>query len=189
MGGVDKPLQHLDGAPMVEHVVRRLAPGLAGTIISCNRNAHRYAQWGETVADDLPDMGPLGGVSAALSRVGTRFAMVVPGDAPLVDFNVVKGLRQAVGDAELAWPVDRERHQHLFLLLRVDLAEPLRRWLVDGGRSVGAWLAERDGVAVAMPDWHETFVNVNSPTALLRLQAAAADDGPEVSSGRSRRRS
>ncbi len=72
MGGVDKPLEHFQGRPLVAHVLGRIAPQVQGrVIISANRHAEVYAGFGYPVlADGLSDFqGPLAGLLAGLTYV------------------------------------------------------------------------------------------------------------------------
>nr|WP_291382930.1 MULTISPECIES: molybdenum cofactor guanylyltransferase MobA [Achromobacter] len=73
MNGQDKGLVTLRGEPMVAHVARCLEPQVGRLIISANRHAPVYAQYGEVVADDAPELGdwqgPLMGIAAALASV------------------------------------------------------------------------------------------------------------------------
>lgn len=52
MGGVDKGLEPLQGRPLIEHAIARLAPQVGTILISANRNADRYAQYGFPVVGD-----------------------------------------------------------------------------------------------------------------------------------------
>ncbi|HAP28080.1 MAG TPA: molybdenum cofactor guanylyltransferase [Achromobacter sp.] len=84
MKGQDKGLVVLRGEPMVAHVARRLAPQVGRLIISANRHAPLYAQYGQVVADGAPELGewqgPLMGIAAALSAVSVQDDDATDGD-------------------------------------------------------------------------------------------------------------
>jgi hypothetical protein len=68
MGGGDKPLRLLAGRPLLEHVIERLRPQVAGLVLNANGDPARFAAYGlPIVADSVPDYaGPLAGVLAGL---------------------------------------------------------------------------------------------------------------------------
>jgi molybdopterin-guanine dinucleotide biosynthesis protein A len=172
--GRDKPLQMLDGAPLVLHVRRRLVPQVARVIISCNRNLDTYSTWGDSiVVDDVVDRGPLGGVLAAMTASDTRLVFVCPGDAPWLSNTLVCRLADALhrAGADVAVPHDGERSQHLFVLLRRSLAPALRSYLDDGGRSVHGFVDRQRKAVIDAAGERESFFDVNSDAEL----AAAAE--------------
>ena len=70
MGGVDKGLSLLDGEPLVEHIIRRLAPQVGRLIINANQNHDTYAGFGYPVVGDRITgyAGPLAGFLAGAER-------------------------------------------------------------------------------------------------------------------------
>ena len=52
MFGVEKPLQLMDGEPLVAHVRARVSPQVAQVVISANREHDAYAVWGDPVVSD-----------------------------------------------------------------------------------------------------------------------------------------
>jgi molybdopterin-guanine dinucleotide biosynthesis protein A len=174
IGGRDKPLLHLAGVPLVEHVRRRLQPQVARVAISCNAHFDAYARYGHaTVADALPERGPLGGVLAGLLRSETAYLFVCPGDAPLLSKSLVARLADALQRqrADVALPYDGQRQQHLFALLRRALAPALRAYLDSGATAVRAFIAQQRATVVDAGFERDAFTNVNS---LADLAAAAA---------------
>jgi molybdopterin-guanine dinucleotide biosynthesis protein A len=169
-GGRDKPLELLDGRPIVEHVLDRVSGQVDSIVVSANRNLNRYAVYGyPVVADRVADRGPLGGIEAALDQVETELLFVCPGDAPLLPENLVGRLKSKLRDEDVAVPHDGERPQHLFMLLRRETASTIGRYLDQGGRSVAGWL---EGLEVALspfPD-DDAFTNVNTAADLAALR-------------------
>lgn len=175
--GRDKPLEPLAGRPLVGHVLARLQNQVGAVVISANRNLAAYAQFGyPVVADQLADRGPLAGIQAALSVLGSgvdeaaddQWLFVCPGDAPLLPTDLTERLRAGLtGSSEIAVPHDGERAQHLFMLLQRSAAEEIGSYLEQGGRSVNGWLAGREVVEVSVPD-PTAFTNVNTEEELAR---------------------
>jgi molybdopterin-guanine dinucleotide biosynthesis protein A len=170
MGGVDKPLQLLGGTPLAAAVRERLMPQVARIIISANRSRDQYAQWGdEVIADDEPDLGPLGGLASVVPQVTTPWFFCCPGDAPFLDRALVGRLAAVIGTASCAVPTDGQRAQSLFLLGRTSLSAELGAYLAAGGRSVHGFLDGAQPVVLDASDIAGSFRNINS---LVELDAA-----------------
>ena len=173
LGGRDKPLEELDGTPLVEHVRWRLLPQVGRIVISCNRNADRYARWGDaTVSDHQPGLGPLAGILAGMNATTSEYLFVCPGDAPFMPDDLVPQLTTALHrhDAEIAIPNDGTRRQPLFMLILRSLAPALRAYVDAGGRDVHGFVEQRCCVEVNLASQADAFANVND---LADMQAAA----------------
>lgn len=173
MGGEDKPLMQLAGRPLVAHVHARLAPQVSGVVLSCNRHRERYAAWGDAVVtDEVPFLGPLGGLVSALAAVHTPWAFTCAGDMPLLDAHLAERLwdARAASGAELAYAHDGERAHPLCLLLQAGAAASIRAYLDRGERSVMGWLATRHACVVDCADIAASFANANTPEALAQLE-------------------
>lgn len=170
MGGVKKPLLQLHGRPFIAHVVERLAPQVARIIVSANHSRAAFAPYGDVIADRTPGLGPLGGLQAAIAAVETPWFFCCPGDAPCLDTTLVARLAAAVREHGAAVAHDGERRQHLFLLCRTSALTQLNAYLESGKRAVHGFLDTLDQVDVRMPEIAASFVNVNTPDDLLRLE-------------------
>ena len=174
--GRDKPLALLRGSMLVEHVRQRLAPQVGAVVISCNRNLDVYRRWGDTVVtDSVPERGPLGGLLAAMQAATTPLVFACPGDAPLLPPTLIERLARTLDGrtADVAYPHDGERPQHLFLLVRRDASERLRQYLDAGGRAVHEWAERMHAVRLDARSDRDAFVNVNSAADLAQLNTSA----------------
>lgn len=180
MGGVDKGLQALDGEPLVQHVLRRMAPQVGSVMISANRHPEVYRGFGVPVlpdadAADTPYPGPLAGFLAGLSHCPTEWMVTVPCDTPRFPEGLVTALAAAAGDARAVVAVTEEagerQRQSVFCLLRTDLRADLAAYLAEGGRKVERWL-ERLGCVDVPFDDVDAFFNANTLDELRRLGTA-----------------
>jgi len=176
MGGGDKPLLPLGAAPMLAHIIARLAPQTTRLAISANGDPARFAGFGLPVlADETPDQpGPLAGILAALiwaESLGESAVVTVPGDTPFLPQDLVARL-EAAGPFAIA--ATAERSQPIFGLWPVALATPLRAALAADQRRVNAF-AEAHGVARARFDDPAAFFNVNTPDELAQAEAWLAE--------------
>jgi molybdenum cofactor guanylyltransferase len=184
MGGGDKPLRLLGGRPLLDHVLERVAPQVAGVILNANGDPARFAaftaRWGlPVVPDPLPDFpGPLAGVLAALDwaalhRPEIATVLSVPGDGPFLPPDLVARLEaaRAAAGVPMACAASGGWTHPPIALWPVALRGPLRDALLAGEKKIDRWTA-RFGCAAAewLTDPIDPFFNVNSPEDL----AAAA---------------
>ncbi|AUA59924.1 molybdenum cofactor guanylyltransferase [Achromobacter spanius] len=187
MAHQDKGLVLLHGAPMVAHVARRLAPQVGRLIISANRHAERYAQYGTVVADGEPALGdfqgPLVGVAAGLAaalNAGSAVAstadddwlVAVPCDTPFLPADLAARLiaEAASAQAPLAYAMAGGQRHAACMALRLSLLPDLRAYLLAGDRKVGLWQARVGGVAACFDDAPDAFMNVNTPEELAAAE-------------------
>jgi molybdopterin-guanine dinucleotide biosynthesis protein A len=175
MGGVDKGLAELDGAPMVAHVLARLAPQVADVLVNANQNLDRYRALGYPVIPDAVGgfAGPLAGLHAGLSRAARPFVVTVPCDSPFLPPDLVArlcaGLEAAGAQLAVARTFD---HPHpVFALVRRDVLPDLESFLAGGGRKIDAWYAALAVVEVAFDDEADAFRNINTADELSAASA------------------
>ena len=175
MGGVDKGLVDLAGAPLVAHVLARLAPQVGAVLINANQNLDRYRSFGQPVIEDAVGgfAGPLAGLHAGLARAGGELVMTVPCDSPFLPHDLVARLRAALEreGAQLAVAKTFDQPHPVFALVRRDVLPNLAAFLAAGGRKIDAWYAALRIVEVAFDDEAAAFRNINTAD---ELAAAAA---------------
>lgn len=174
MGGIDKGLQQLQGRPMAQWVLERLAPQVHSVLINANRNLERYAEFGCEV---LPDRiggfaGPLAGLHAALAHATTPLLVTAPCDSPFLPADLVARLHAALSDghAQLAVARSGDRVHRAFCLVRRELLPQLEAFLATGERKVGLWHASLKVAEADFDDQADAFSNINSADELLALQ-------------------
>lgn len=174
MGGVDKGLQSLNGRPLVQLVLDRLAPQVDTVLINANQNLSRYGEFGcDVIPDRIPDFaGPLAGLQAALARATSPLLVTVPCDSPFLPADLVARLHTALeaGNAEIAVARTGDRMHHAFCLMRRDLLPRLDAFLAAGDRKVALWHASLRVADVVFDDEAEAFRNINTAADLDRCQ-------------------
>ncbi len=170
MGGVDKGLVALDGKPMVEHVLARLAPQVDAVVINANQNLEQYARLGVPVVPDaIPGFaGPLAGLDAGLAAATTEFVVTVPCDSPFLPHDLVARLMAGLvsHQADLAVARTFDQPHPVFALVRRRVHAHLRSFLGDGGRKIDAWYATLANVETAFDDEADAFRNINTGAEL-----------------------
>ncbi len=179
MGGADKGLVQVRGAPMVSHVVAALRPQVGTLIINANRNLEEYAQLGD--CEVIPDMvgdfaGPLAGMASAMQATNTPYLVTVPCDSPIVAPDFVRRLYAALveHDAEISVATDGERMQPVFAMLYCDLLTDLLEYLEAGQRKIDRWYQQRRLAQTDFSDRIEMFLNINTPAERERMEQRMA---------------
>ena len=187
MGGGDKCLLPLGDRRVIDHVIDRIAPQVAGLALNGNGDAARFADLDLPVLADSIDgfAGPLAGVLAGLdwaAAQGASHVVSVAADTPFFPQNLVAQLQAAIDSdhpiALAATPhVDRGKIRYpTFGLWPVALRDDLRTALQDGLRKVVLW-TDGHGTATVMfdTDRGEPFFNINTPDDLSLARQMLAE--------------
>ncbi|QHQ36998.1 molybdenum cofactor guanylyltransferase MobA [Algicella marina] len=178
MGGGDKCLLPLHGAPMLTHIVLRFRPQVAGLALNANGDPSRFAASGLPVLPDSMEdhPGPLAGVLAGMDHAaaeGYSHIVTVAGDTPFFPRDLVTRLTEAASreDTPLAMATtpaeDRPFHRHpTFGLWPVALRENLRSALAGGTRKIVAWTDPLGCARASFPERPDPFFNINTPEDL-----------------------
>ncbi|WP_353858792.1 molybdenum cofactor guanylyltransferase MobA [Azospirillum formosense] len=186
MGGGDKSLRTLGGRSILERIVATVRPQVGPLVLNANGDPARFAAFGLPVAADVVEgfAGPLAGVLTGMewARANApqcRWLASFATDAPFIPGDLVARLVAAVEreGADLACARSDGQEHPVFGLWRVDLADDLRRAMVEEDmRKVDAWTARyRLAVADFATDPVDPFFNTNRPDDLAeaeRLMAA-----------------
>jgi molybdopterin-guanine dinucleotide biosynthesis protein A len=185
MGGGDKALIAIGGAPILDRVLAKLKPACAQVILNANGDPARFAAYRlPVVADRVPDFaGPLAGVLAGLdwaaqNRPDLGWVASAPADCPFLPGDLVPRLHAAARAAGLPLACARSgawRHP-VAGLWPVGLRDDLRHALLSEGlHKIEAWTARR---GVALADWPaepiDPFFNVNTPDDIVKAERLLA---------------
>ncbi|MBT8459105.1 MAG: molybdenum cofactor guanylyltransferase MobA [Boseongicola sp.] len=182
MGGGDKGLLRLGNVTLLERVIERLEPQVAGLCLNANGDAARFAGFSmPVVADEIEGFaGPLAGVLAGMdwaASKGAEHIVTAAADTPFFPADLVPQLQLAAESQEKPIALartDNGRHP-TFGLWPVSLRDDLRAALGDGVRKVVQWT---DGHGTAMADFptgrFDPFFNVNTPEDLALAEGYAS---------------
>ncbi len=175
LGGVDKPLLYVGGAPIVARVIDALRPEVRWLAISANGDPARFAGFGAPVLPDgdTAGEGPLAGLCAGLAwaaGLGAELVLSAPGDTPFLPSGLAASLAPPPSFAARTG-VDHP----LVALWPVAALDKLRAILsAPGPRSVAAFARQIGMRRVEFPaGGADPFINVNTPDDLATARAMA----------------
>lgn len=184
MGGGDKGLLPLGSGCLLDHVIDRLGPQVAGLALNANGDAARFDRFGLPVLSDsiAGFMGPLAGVLAGMDWAASRGAETIvtaAADTPFFPADLVPQLLLAgegmTNPLVLSATPDPERGQvrhPTFGLWPVALRDDLRTALMAGTRKVVIWTEQHAGREALFPVTRfDPFFNVNTPEDLAQAEA------------------
>lgn len=184
MGGGDKGMREVAGRRLIDHVIARLAPQVAGLAINANGDPARFAEFGLPVLPDSIEghAGPLAGVLAGLdwaAEQGASAIITAAADTPFFPTDLVARLMAAAGPSGLALAASRDaagcwQLHPTFGLWPVALRQDLRAALCGGLRKIVLWTGQHAaGRAEFAGRSFDPFFNVNTPEDIVRAEELA----------------
>jgi len=107
--GTDKGLLQLCGKPLIGYTIKVLSELCSTIIISTSSGA--YESFGfKTVADEIPAIGPMGGIYSALKQSRTEKNLVLSCDLPFVSKELLSFILKNSEGYEVAVPWQGNQH-------------------------------------------------------------------------------
>lgn len=192
MGGGDKALLQIGGQTLLQRVIHRLQPQVAGMALNANGDPERFDGFGLPVLPDSIDgfPGPLAGVLAGLdwaAEQGAEAIATVAADTPFFPVDLVDVLQDTAQGMThplvlAATPRGEEKTKSMsrsglirhptFGLWPVALRDDLRGALHEGIKKVVIWTEHHKGREAVFPtESGDPFFNVNTPEDLMAAEA------------------
>ncbi len=110
--GKDKGLCEFNGKALVEYAIETLKPLCGSLLISANYYPEKYSRYGiPVIADEVKDIGPMGGIYTCLKKSKTQHNLVLSCDTPFVGTLLLKHLLNHVEKEQVVAPA-----HHKFLV-------------------------------------------------------------------------
>lgn len=161
VGGVDKGLLEYRGKPLIEHVIEKLAPQVDDIVISANRNIKRYQLYSQKVITDESEqyLGPLAGISAALTHCLHDRVLVVACDTPFLPPDIIN--RFLSSQTQTYLHIARTNKQlQLVMLIHKNLHDSIAQSLHEGQLRLMHWAISQKPEIVEFED-SSAFKNFN----------------------------
>ena len=107
--GTDKGLQELSGKPLISYSIKVLSEICSTIIISTSSDAYQSFGY-KTVADEIPGIGPMGGIYSALKQSKTEKNLVLSCDLPFVSVELLSYILKSAEGYQVAVPWQGSQH-------------------------------------------------------------------------------
>ena len=105
----DKGLQELCGKPLISYSIKVLSELCSTIIISTSSDAYQSFGY-KTVADEIPGIGPMGGIYSALKQSKTQKNLVLSCDLPFVSKELLSYIMENSDGCQVAVPWQGNQH-------------------------------------------------------------------------------
>ena len=170
--GTDKRFLPLDGETLLAHMLRKgSAAGVHSIMLAAEGERSDLAALAEEygaylVTDEIPAQGPAAAIAAGLAAAKTEWALVLSGDMPFYDFELVRALLpEATGDTQVVLPTISGYWQPLAALYRRDAGTAFAAAIARGDRKLGIILRELTVKELPLTVDAGIFFNVNTPAS------------------------
>ena len=170
--GTDKRFLPLDGEPLLARTLRKgRAAGFHSIVLAAEGAQEELttlaAEYGAMlVTDEIPAQGPAAAIAAGLSAAETEWSLVLSGDMPFYDFELVRTLLPyADGDTQVILPTLSGYWQPLAALYQRDAGAVFATAIARGDRKLGIILRELTVREVPLTVDAGMLFNVNTPAA------------------------
>lgn len=201
----DKAWLAVGGRTLLEHVLRQLEPSFEEILVSVSpgqatglealsrrkpsgRAKHVAACRGprpRVVEDEVPGLGPLGGILAGLKAAENDACAIVACDIPDIDIPLLRSLARVAGDADIAVPIGPAGHfEPLFAVYRKSVVPEIEALLRNGERSILPLFGRCRTVVVRLEDatWLRNL-NTRADYESYILSRTARQPGPRAAGG------
>lgn len=176
VGGQDKGWLEYQGRPLVQHVLDAVKPQVNQVVVNANQNIPAYEALGfPVVADQKPNLGPLGGLMSLLNAITTDYALVTAVDVPNLPTDLVQQLwsneletaaQQQKTPAKLILSEDHSGIQPLVGIYHRSLSTSIEDYLASGQRKLLTWCQSQTPLVVRLTQ-PKLLKNLNRPEHFL----------------------
>ena len=167
--GTDKSFVNMNGQPLIEQIVAKLAR-LSDDVIIVTNSPEKYDHLEVRVVGDIyPGKGALGGIYSGLKSAANTHSLVVACDMPFLDLNLLRYMILLARGHDVVIPRVGGLPEPLHAIYSKRCLEPIDRLLARGGLKIIDFFpevrvryVEEDEVDIFDPQ-HLSFFNVNVP--------------------------
>jgi molybdopterin-guanine dinucleotide biosynthesis protein A len=129
--GEDKGLILFNRKPVVQYVIDALAPVVDEVVIVSNNQA--YEVFGlKVIADEIKDVGPAGGIGAALQNSTSEKNFIVGCDMPFVTREAIETVIKQSYGYQITLPLNADQLEPLFGVYTTDCKDEWLRLVREG---------------------------------------------------------
>ena len=186
MGEDKRFLPMADGETLLSRTLRRgRAAGFRAIVLAAEGERRELtelsaAYGAHLVTDERPQQGPAAAIAAGLAAAETEWSLVLSGDMPFYDFDLVRALLpEARGETQVVLPTLAGYWQPLAALYRRDAGQAFAAAIARGDRKLGIVLRDLTVHELPLAVDAGLFFNVNTPAAYRLVCGRIANEGRE----------
>lgn len=186
MGEDKRFLPMADGETLLSRTLRRgRTAGFRAIVLAAEGERRELtelaaAHGAHLVTDDRPQQGPAAAIAAGLAAAETEWSLVLSGDMPFYDFDLVRALLpEARGAVQVVLPTLAGYWQPLAALYRRDAGQAFAAAIARGDRKLGIILRGLTVRELPLAVDAGLFFNVNTPAAYRLSCGRIANEGRE----------
>lgn len=165
--GSDKGLVEINGKPMVEYSIELLEElNIPAHISTSNK---QYISYGlPVITDDFQDVGPMGGIHAALTSIRATVVLFISVDTPFLSEAIISQLLAQRNDKKITVAKCGKNTYPLIGVYPTRMVNEVEKYIHSGGRSVFGFLEGTPTQIISFPDsYASNFRNINTPEDLM----------------------
>jgi molybdopterin-guanine dinucleotide biosynthesis protein A len=174
--GTDKAFVRVGQQTLAEKCVSTLQSCFPKNILVANRPESFVGLKVPTFSDDIPGIGPLGGIYTALRHVETPAIFVVACDMPFLNADLIRQMASVLGEFDAVAAKIDGKFEPLHAVYHRRILPAIEERIKAGDYPVYR-LLENLRVRIfsekelsRYPDWRKTFLNVNTPEELEKAR-------------------
>ncbi len=174
--GSDKAFARIGPQTLVERCAGVMARCFTTTIIIANRPEAFESLRLSVRKDDLPDLGPLGGILTALHHAATPAVFIIACDMPFLNDTLIRAMAESLAGYDAVAPRIASRFEPLHAAYHRRILPVVEARIQAGDCSVSRLLEAirtrpfAEAELAPFVDWKRTFLNVNTPEELAKAK-------------------
>ncbi len=172
--GRDKVLMPVNGKPIIEEILEKIAPLFAEALVVGHHRPEFDELKIQSHPDIIPDCGVLGGIYTGLTLAQTPFIFAIASDMPFLDTALVRSITEARHGADAVIPKGSRGFEPLFAIYSTSCLSQIRENIERGSLKV---LEALEGMNVLNPEippapegTPDPLSNLNTPQDLSLLE-------------------
>jgi len=173
--GEEKGLALFNGKPLVSYAIEVLQPICGKLIISANNQIEEYKQYGfDVVQDEVPGVGPMGGILTCLKKSESRFNLILSCDTPFMSSAVFEYLLESADRYQVVAPKHDGFVEPLCSVYATNVLWELQHSIESGNFKMYDFFKKVEfktiDISPGLPFYSDDlFVNINTPKELKGL--------------------
>ena len=168
--GTDKALAMIDGQPMITRVAAQWAPHASRIVVVADRPGKYDACGLPTIADNQPNLGPIGGLLTALEHCREGWLLLAACDVFVLDAELPRRLLSEIGSENVQAIAFKGTHwETMPALYHCTLLPVVRARLAEGPRSLWQIIEQVLHVAIPYSPKPALLAQINTPEDLRKF--------------------